>query len=50
MRVIDRFDQYMKAKGLNDNRVTVLLGLAVGTIGKSRREGRDLSKKVVNKP
>ena len=49
MRVIDRFDQYMKAKGLNDNRVTVLLGLAVGTIGKSRREGRDLSKKVVNK-
>ena len=49
MRVIDRFDQYMKAKGLNDNRVTVLLGLAVGTIGKSRREGRDLSKKVVTK-
>ena len=49
MRVIDRFDQYMKAKDLNDNRVTVQLGLAVGTIGKSRREGRDLSKKVIKK-
>ena len=49
MRVIDRFDLYMKEKGLNDNRVTVQLGLSVGSIGKSRKEGRDLSKKAVAK-
>ena len=39
----------MKEKGLNDNRVTVQLGLSVGSIGKSRKEGRDLSKKAVAK-
>ena len=49
MRVIDRFDLYMKEKGLNDNRVTVQLGLSVGSIGKSRKEGRDLSKKAIAK-
>lgn len=49
MKVIDRFDLYMKEKGLNDNRVTVQLGLSVGSIGKSRKEGRDLSKKTVAK-
>ena len=49
MRVIDRFDLYMKEKGLNDNRVTVQLGLSVGSIGKSRKQGRDLSKKAVAK-
>lgn len=36
----------MKAKGLNDNKITVQLGLSVGTLGKSRKEGRDLSDKV----
>lgn len=36
-------------EGLNDNRVTVQLGLSVGSIGKSRKEGRDLSKKAVAK-
>lgn len=46
-RKIDRFDKYMKAKGLNDNRVTIDLGLSVGTIGKSRKEGRDISDKAV---
>lgn len=49
MRVIERFDLYMKEKGLNDNRATVQLGLSVGSIGKSRKEGRDLSKKTVAK-
>lgn len=34
---------------LNDNKVTVQLGIAVGTIGKSRKEGRDLSERVVEK-
>ena len=28
MRKIDRFDKYMEAKGLNDNKVTVQLGLS----------------------
>ncbi len=37
----------MKHRGLNDNKVTVQLGLTVGVIGKSRKEGRDLSDKVI---
>ena len=46
-RKIDRFDKFMKAMNLNDNRVTEDLHLSVGTIGKSRKEGRDLSSRVV---
>lgn len=49
MRKIDRFDKYMEINGLNDNKVTVQLGIAVGTIGKSRKEGRDLSERVIEK-
>lgn len=49
MRRIDRFDKYMSSKGLNDNKVTLQLGLTVGLIGKSRKEGRDLSDKVIEK-
>ena len=49
MRKIDRFDKYMRFKGLNDNRVTVQLGLSIGTLGKSRKDGRDLSDKVVER-
>lgn len=48
-RAIDRFDAYMRHVGLNDNKVTVQLGLAVGLIGKSRKEGRDLSRAVIEK-
>lgn len=47
MRRIERFDKYMKYKELNDNKVTVQLGLSVGTLGKSRKCGRDLSDKVI---
>lgn len=47
MRKIDRFDNYMKYKELNDNKVTIQLGLSVGTLGKSRKEGRDLSDRVI---
>lgn len=47
MKRIKRFDNYMVAKGLNDNRVTKEVGLSVGTLGKSRKENRDLSDKVV---
>lgn len=46
-RKIDRFDKYMKYSNLNDNKVTVALGLSVGTIGKSRKPGRDLSDNVI---
>lgn len=47
MRRIDRFDNYLFYKGLNDNIVTNDLHLSIGTIGKSRKEGRDLSDRVV---
>lgn len=49
MRIIERFDLYMKCNGLNDNKVTTQLMLSNGTIGKSRKEGRDLSDRVVEK-
>lgn len=48
-RIIDRFDAYMEASGLNDNKVTVQLGLTRGLIGKSRQPKRDLSTTVVEK-
>jgi putative phage repressor len=48
-RAIDRFDKYLKIKGLNDHQVTLALGLSKGLIGKSRGEGRDLSSKLANK-
>ena len=49
MRIIDRFDEYMTFKHLNDNRTTKDLGFSIGMIGKSRNEGRDLSKKAVHR-
>lgn len=49
MRKIDRFDKYLAYKGLNDNKVTVDLGISIGTIGKSRKENRDLSSKIIEK-
>ena len=39
----------MKSRGLNDNKVTLKRELTVGLIGKSRKEGRDLSDKVIEK-
>lgn len=47
MKRIERFDKFMAAKKLNDNKVTIEVGLSVGTLGKSRKENRDLSDKVV---
>ena len=43
-KIIDRFDKYMSAKGLNDNKVTNKTGVSVGLIGKCRKEGRDMSR------
>lgn len=44
-RVIDRFDKLLEAKGMNDHQATKFFGFAIGTIGKSRAQGRDLSSK-----
>ena len=49
MKVIDRFDLYMKYKHLNDRKVTQDLNLSNGTIGKSRNPDRDLSSRVIEK-
>lgn len=46
-RIIERFDMYMNANRLNDNKVTNLLALSNGLIGKCRIEGRDMSKGLV---
>ena len=48
-RIIDRFDKYMKFKGLNDNKVTDQLSLSIGLLGKSRKKGRDASIKLIEK-
>lgn len=47
-KFINRFDKYMKYKGLNDNKVTVELGISVGLIGKCRKEFRDMSRALVS--
>lgn len=47
MKKINRFDKYMSFKGLNDNQVTRDLHLSVGLLGKSRKDNRDLSDRVV---
>jgi len=42
-RKIDRFDKYINFKHLNDNKITVECSFSIGTLGKSRGKGRDLS-------
>ena len=49
MRIIDRFDKYMKIKELNDNKVTIQLDISVGLLGKSSRPNSDLGKKTIEK-
>lgn len=49
MRIIDRFDEYMKYRGLNDNQVTVNAGLSVGLINNARKGKYDLGKQAVKK-
>ena len=48
-RKIDRFDKFLKHKGINDNQATKLLGFSTGTISKSREKGRDLSDRSAEK-
>jgi hypothetical protein len=49
MRKIDRFDKYMIIKKITDAQVERDLNLTNGTINKSRKPNRDLSKKVTGK-
>lgn len=49
MRIIDRFDKYIKTRRLNDNRVTIDLGISVGLLGKTRKSSSDLSRKTIEK-
>lgn len=49
MRKIDRFDKYMIIKKITDAQVERDLNLTNGTINKSRKPNRDLSKKVTDK-
>lgn len=45
LRKIDRMDLYAEYKNLNDNQITKDCGLSVGTIGKSRKKGKDISRR-----
>lgn len=42
-RKIDRLDEYARAHNLNDNQITKECKLAIGTLGKSRKPGKDIS-------
>lgn len=44
-RRIDRLDKFIRYSQINDNRVTKECGLSVGTLGKSRKPGKDISVK-----
>lgn len=42
-RRIDRLDEYAHIKSINDNKITKDCGLSLGTLGKSRKPGKDIS-------
>lgn len=46
---MSRFDNYMKIKHLNDNRVTVECGLSQGLLGQARKGLSDLGKRTIEK-
>ncbi|GEP52342.1 hypothetical protein FNO01nite_30140 [Flavobacterium noncentrifugens] len=47
--IIDRLDEYMKIKNLNDNQVTKDAGLSNGLIGKSRKAAKGLHSDTIEK-
>ena len=49
MRIIDRLDQYIKFKGINDNQVTVNANLSTGLLNNARKGSTDLGKKAIEK-
>ena len=46
---MQRFNEYMKRKGINDNQVTVNCGLAQGLLGKCRTGASDLGARTIDK-
>ena len=46
VRLIDRLGEYARFRNLNDARVTRDCQLAIGTLGKSRKPGKDLTRRV----
>lgn len=46
---MQRFDVYMKAKGLNDNKVTEQCNLSQGLLGQARTGKSDLGPKTIDK-
>lgn len=46
---MQRFDEYMKLKGINDNQVTVNCGLAQGLLGKCRAGANDLGARTIDR-
>jgi transcriptional regulator with XRE-family HTH domain len=49
MRKIERLNEYMKLKGLNDNKVTQECGLSQGLLGQARTGKSDLGSKTIEK-
>lgn len=45
----ERFDKYMKVKGLNDNQVTIHCGLSQGLLGQARTGKSDLGSRTIDK-
>lgn len=45
----ERLDKYMVHKGLNDHRLTLETGIAIGIIGRQRKKGRYLSMENIEK-
>lgn len=47
-KIIERFERFMRHRGLRDAQVHRECGLANGTLGQARKEGRDLGKKSID--
>jgi hypothetical protein len=48
-KIIDRLQQFMDKKGLNDNQVTVTAGLSIGLIGKARKANKGINSESIEK-
>ncbi|NJM16668.1 MAG: hypothetical protein HC896_16050 [Bacteroidales bacterium] len=47
--IIDRLEEYMNIRGLNDNQITIQAGLSVGLIGKARISRKGLHSESIEK-
>ena len=47
--IINRLDEYLRYKGLNDNQVTVQCGLSNGALGKARSRGKGITSQNIEK-